>query len=45
MEQGVFMDYQVLYRKYRPHDFDSLVGQEYTKKLLKKSFFYCLTGL
>ena len=37
MEQGVFMDYQVLYRKYRPHDFDSLVGQEYTKKLLKNS--------
>ena len=31
------MDYQVLYRKYRPHDFDSLVGQEYTKKLLKNS--------
>ena len=37
MEQGVFMDYQVLYRKYIPHDFDSLVGQEYTKKLLKNS--------
>ena len=37
MEQGVFMDYQVLYRKYRPHDFDSLVGQEYSKKLLKNS--------
>lgn len=31
------MDYQVLYRKYRPHDFDSLVGQEYTKKILKNS--------
>ena len=31
------MDYQVLYRKYRPHDFNSLVGQEYTKKLLKNS--------
>ena len=31
------MDYQVLYRKYRPHDFDSLVGQEYSKKLLKNS--------
>ena len=31
------MEYQVLYRKYRPHDFDSLVGQEYTKKLLKNS--------
>ena len=31
------MEYQVLYRKYRPHDFDSLVGQEYTKKILKNS--------
>ena len=31
------MEYQVLYRKYRPHGFDSLVGQEYTKKLLKNS--------
>ncbi len=31
------MEYQVLYRKYRPYDFDSLVGQEYTKKLLKNS--------
>ena len=31
------MEYQVLYRKYRPHDFDSLVGQEYNKKLLKNS--------
>ena len=31
------MEYQGLYRKYRPHDFDSLVGQEYTKKLLKNS--------
>ena len=30
------MEYRVLYRKYRPKDFDSLVGQDYTKKLLKK---------
>lgn len=31
------MEYRVLYRKYRPKDFDSLVGQDYTKKLLKNS--------
>ena len=31
------MDYKVLYRKYRPQDFDSIVGQEYTIKLLKNS--------
>ena len=27
------MEYKVLYRKYRPQNFDSLVGQEYTKTL------------
>ena len=37
MEQGVFIDYQVLYRKYRPHDFYSLLCQEFTKKFLKNS--------
>lgn len=31
------MKYKVLYRKYRPQDFDSLVDQNYTKKLLKNS--------
>ena len=31
------MDYKVLYRKYRPQDFDSIVGQEYTIKLLKNA--------
>ena len=31
------MDYKVLYRKYRPQDFDSVVGQEYTTKLLKNA--------
>lgn len=31
------MDYKVLYRKYRPQDFDSVIGQEYTTKLLKNS--------
>ena len=31
------MEYKVLYRKYRPQNFDSLVGQEYTKSLLKNS--------
>lgn len=31
------MEYKVLYRKYRPQSFDSLVGQEYTKTLLKNA--------
>ena len=31
------MEYKVLYRKYRPQDFDSVIGQEYTITLLKKS--------
>lgn len=31
------MEYKVLYRKYRPQNFDSLVGQEYTKTLLKNA--------
>lgn len=31
------MDYKVLYRKYRPQDFDSIVGQEFTTKLLKNA--------
>lgn len=31
------MEYKVLYRKYRPQNFDSLVGQEYTKSLLKNA--------
>ena len=45
------MDYKVLYRKYRPQDFDSVVGQEYTTKLLKNvikdnkiSHAYIFTG-
>ena len=28
------MNYKVLYRKYRPSDFDNLVGQDYTKRML-----------
>ncbi len=28
------VNYKVLYRKYRPTDFDNLVGQDYTKKML-----------
>ena len=31
------MNYRVLYRKYRPADFDSIVGQEYTVSLLRNS--------
>lgn len=31
------MDYKVLYRKYRPKNFDELVGQEHIKKILKNS--------
>ena len=31
------MDYKVLYRKYRPTNFDELVGQEHVKKILKNS--------
>ena len=45
------MDYKVLYRKYRPQDFDSVVGQEYTTQLLKNvikdnkiSHAYIFTG-
>ena len=45
------MDYKVLYRKYRPRDFDSVVGQEYTTQLLKNvikdnkiSHAYIFTG-
>ena len=31
------MNYKVLYRKYRPDSFETLVGQNYTKKILKNS--------
>ena len=31
------MNYKVLYRKYRPTDFESVVGQEFTTKLLKNA--------
>lgn len=31
------MSYKVLYRKYRPDSFDSLVGQDYTVKMLKNA--------
>ena len=31
------MDYRVLYRKYRPKDFNSLIGQEYIVETLKKA--------
>ena len=31
------MDYKVLYRKYRPLDFDNVVGQDYIVKTLKKA--------
>jgi len=45
------MEYQVLYRKYRPHNFDTLVGQNYIKRILKNcvingkfSHAYIFTG-
>jgi len=31
------LNYKVLYRKYRPDSFETLVGQNYTKKILKNS--------
>lgn len=31
------MSYKVLYRKYRPIDFDNVVGQEYTVEMLKNA--------
>ncbi len=31
------MEYKVLYRKYRPQDFNALIGQEWTAKLLKNA--------
>ena len=34
------MSYKVLYRKYRPDSFDSVVGQDYTVKMLKNASFY-----
>ena len=45
------MSYKVLYRKYRPDSFDSVVGQDYTVKMLrnaiatgKNSHAYIFTG-
>ena len=31
------MSYKVLYRKYRPNDFNNVVGQEYTVEMLKNA--------
>ena len=31
------MNYKVLYRKYRPQNFDELVGQDHIKVILKNS--------
>ena len=31
------MSYRVLYRKYRPNDFESVVGQDYTITMLKNA--------
>ena len=31
------MDYKVLYRKYRPDDFSSIIGQEYIVSILKNA--------
>ena len=35
--KGGKMNYKVLYRKYRPQDFNSVVGQEFTTRLLKNA--------
>lgn len=32
------MDYKVLYRKYRPKNFDEVVGQDYTIQMLKNAY-------
>lgn len=32
------MDYKVLYRKYRPTNFDEVIGQDYTITMLKNAF-------
>lgn len=32
------MDYKVLYRKYRPRNFEEVIGQEYTINMLKNAF-------
>lgn len=34
------MDYKVLYRKYRPINFQSIVGQDYTVKMLKNAIIH-----
>jgi len=31
------MSYKVLYRKYRPNDFENVVGQDYTIEMLKNA--------
>ena len=31
------MSYKVLYRKYRPNDFNNVVGQDYTVEMLKNA--------
>ena len=31
------MDYKVLYRKYRPDDFSSIIGQDYMTSILRNS--------
>ena len=31
------MEYKVLYRKYRPNNFDDLIGQDHIRDVLKKS--------
>ena len=31
------IDYKVLYRKYRPDDFSSIIGQDYMVSILKNS--------
>lgn len=33
----IYMDYKVLYRKYRPTDFTEIVGQDHITEILKKS--------
>jgi len=33
------MNYKVLYRKYRPNDFDNVIGQDYIIKTLKNSIY------
>ena len=37
MREEHLMNYKVLYRKYRPDNFDNVIGQKYVMEILKNS--------